>query len=98
MTAPALSEKTVLCTVPFKVVRWVLTHGTTATAIAHGETGTPDVLFAVNSFANPTASEVSIYSPDATNITIDCEHDGTYTSYLYAIFFEPSSGGLSNVA
>jgi len=67
--------------------------------LPHAEGRAPDVCLPVMSSANPTASEVSVRSTDATNVTLDCEGNSSAITFtLYCVWFSQSSGGLTDVA
>ena len=82
---------------PFGVMRVidVLVAGNTATEVTHaGPAKAPDLWWVVNTTTNPTASEMSAYSPTSTTITIDCEAtSGTYQVIL--IWFGDKYGGIT---
>jgi hypothetical protein len=92
----------VVCTWPWLIKKWTNVNASTSGGeLAHGEGRTPDIVLTqlAQAAGTITTSEVSHTASDATNITLDCESN-TAADYfhVYAIWFDHSSGGLTNVS
>jgi hypothetical protein len=94
MAAAVLTRSQVLSNSPYLIKRFTLTAGTSGLSVTHGETSSPEICFATNVNANPTATEVSFVHSTATATTIDFEA-GSGTFYCYMIWLHEASGGIS---
>lgn len=80
---------------PWLVRELTLTSGNTAAALTHGgPASVPDMFWAKKNLADPTATEIALYSPTTTTITVDCEGNAVASSYkVYLVWFNPSAAG-----
>jgi hypothetical protein len=96
MAAPVLLNSEEICSVPWLVRKLTFTAGNTATAFNHGGPASiPDMILARPvEAANPTATEVAVYSESTTQITLDCEA-GSGGVTVYCVWFDGAAGGIS---
>jgi hypothetical protein len=97
MTAPArVGESLLLADHPWVVRQFSVTSGTDAGEITHGGPARkPDLVFGINTSANPTGSDWSMTASSSTSITLDFEDNTNETWLFTCIWFSAGTGGIS---
>lgn len=96
MASPALVRTLVLTEHPWLIHKLTVTTGATAGTVAHGGPAViPDIVFGVQTNANPTGGDYAVTAKSTTTITLDFEDDGNDTWDVYCIWFSCAAGGIS---
>ena len=95
MATFAVTDNTVVQSVPNLVRKLTCTGGATALAYTHLEDRAPDTITSTILTESPTVTTVATVRTSATVLTLDTVGDATNAIEIYLTWFDQASGGIS---